>query len=237
LCKKIKIDFKKIKMKKITFTSLSVLLLMVLLINFSCENKKETETVNHIFVAEDISSYPAYAKFGMKSGKVTMKTSAMGMKQDMIQYFDDWGTMTAVEIKMSMLGNTTNLKVVLKDGASWEYDVDSRKGVKRIIDTLAYDNINFLQLTEDKFSELNVVFMGTEECLNRKCNKFKIVDDNSGMEAILYVWKGIVLKSDAKMMGINVKLDVIEIEEDYQISHDIFLIPEDVEFEVVEGML
>lgn len=220
-------------MKKLKVLSISVLMFVILFVNFSCKNNKEIKEVNYEFVAEDISSYPAYAKFGMKSGKITMESSAMGMKQDMVQYFDDWGKLSAVDIQMSMLGKKTNMKVILKDGVSWEYDIDSRKGIKRIIDTLTYDNINFLQLKEEMFPLLNIQFVGTEDYLNRKCNKLKVVDDKSGLEAILYVWKGIVLKSEAKMMGVNVKLDVVDIKEDYQISSDIFEVPEDVYFEEI----
>lgn len=223
-------------MKKFKNLIIAILIFTASMLNFSCKNSKESKSETFEFVAEDFSVYPDYAKFGIKSAKLTMKSSAMGMKQDMTQYFDDWGQMTAVEINMSMLGNKTNMKVVLKDGVSWEYDVDTRKGIKRNIDTLSYDNINFLQLTAEKLSELNIEFKGTETYLNRTCNKFLLNNVNSGIEALFYVWKGIVLKSEAKIMGVNVQLDVVDLVENFEINPIIFEIPEDVKFEEMDLM-
>jgi hypothetical protein len=209
-----------------------ILIITVLLfVAFACNfNKNESETGDFEPLTEIPTDVPDYAKFAMKSGVIEMESVTMGMKQNIMMYFDDWGQMVANEIHMSVLGQKTHIVSIIKDGWSYEIDMIKKQGRKVKIDMNAYDQINYLKMDDQMMKDFNITFIGDVEILGRQCKEYELNMKEQGLKAKTAVWNGIALRSEASVMGMSVKINVTKIQENVEIPAEKFEIPDDIEF-------
>ena len=192
--------------------------------------KTETED----FEASEVISekIPDYARFGLQSGVIVMESETMGMKQFITMYFRDWGKEMTNEIQMNVMGQKLHIISVVKDGWIFEADLISKKGTKKQIDTMSYDQLNYLNIEDNmQMKGFEIKKTGQTEILNRQCDEYSISMKQQGLEVKTAVWKGITVRSEAKVMGMTVKINVTDIQENVEIPDEKFEVPNDIVFE------
>ncbi len=213
---------------------LSALILMVLSSCNTDSSKPEVEEMDS--TQADISVVPDSALFGLKSGVIEMESEAMDMKQFVVMYFDSWGHLLMNEIQMEVMGQKSHIMTIIKDGWSYQIDMIQRTGMKFRIDTSSYEQINYLQMTDEMMKENHMEYIGETEVLGRKCREYKIDMKKENMQMKVAIWKGITMKSEGNMMGIKTSVTVTDIQENVEIPKEKFEIPADIKFsEITEG--
>ncbi len=226
-------------MKNLFFTTVYIMIIFIII---SCKEKSKTTTdeKSKINCTEELSSdIPEYAKFGIKSGIIEMESTVMGMKQNLIMYFDDWGRKIRNEIHMSFLGQKTSMATIIKGGWVYQIDLINNQGTKFPFDTTTQviDNIDYLRMDEDMMKRLNMVYLGEVELLGRKCKEYNIKPKELGqeVEAKIAVWKGISLRSVIKTMGVTSNITATNIIENADIPAEKFQIPDNIDFQIQQG--
>lgn len=210
-----------------------VLCILALLMLVSCVQTEQhnTEVADMEKLSDTISEAPDYAKFGLQSGVLEMESVTMGMTQSIVVYFEDWGRLVKNEIQMTFMGQKTHVVTLIKEGYSYEMDMIQKKGVKKQLDTLAYDQVNYLKLDDEQKKQFNMTYLGEVEILGRTCQEYEMDIKDQGVKAKTAVWNGIALRSEATMMGITVKINVTKIQENVELPEGTFDIPEEIVFE------
>lgn len=190
-------------------------------------NKKDTVNADSASVK---------GKYTLKSGIITMKIETMGMKQDMTVYFDDYGTRECTEtvyaMDMGMAGKIeTHNMTITRDGYIYNLDLVNKTGTKT---KLIYnkkgktDNIDFNHISPDNMKELNITKEGTEQVLDKTCDKYSMSCPDLNIKATYYIWNGFSLKWETNMMGIVTKYTSTKIEENATVPAEKFEIPKDI---------
>jgi len=204
----------------------------------SCQSDKAKETkVEQLETIAADKSIPDYARYGLKSGVIEMVSSTMGMKQYITIYFDDYGKLITNEIKMNAFGMDTHLKTIMKDDYIYSFDVNKKVGTKGKIDSSGHQNINYLTLDKSEMEKFNIKYVGESEVLGKKCKDYIITMPEQNVEATASIWKGIALKSVAKAMGMTMKIEATNIQENVKIPEEIFEIPDDIIFEEMQEII
>jgi hypothetical protein len=173
---------------------------------------------------------PADARYGMKSGKIVYKSTTMMMNQDIIIYFDDWGKKQRSEITMELLGQKVNNVTIIDSASVYNIDMTKKTGTIIPMDTTSPDHINFLTIPEETKKKFNITEAGEEEVIGRKCKVYSMSDKVTGLSGKYYIWNGIPLKTVAKMMGIEVKMEATELVENAVIPAEKFVVPAGIKF-------
>jgi hypothetical protein len=210
--------------------SLFLLAIVMFVAMQACDFKSSKPEVSEYEFVSEVSDAPDYAKFGFKSGVVEMDAVTMGIKQHIVMYFDDWGRKVVSEIHMNFMGQKTHVVSYVKDGWAFEVDMIQKTGTKRQLDTLAYDQINYMKMTDEVMAQYNITYIGDVELLGRQCKEYEIFLEKENMKAKTAVWNGIAIRSEATMMGITAKINVTSIQENVVIPDEKFQIPEDIKF-------
>jgi hypothetical protein len=119
---------------------------------------------------------------------------------------------------------------------NYEINMIEKTGTKTPIDTMAFDQINYLQMNDELMKKYNIEYLGDVEIMGKNCKEYKIQIKETGMEATTAVWNGIALRSEAKVMGMTVKINVTKIQENVSVPHDIFHVPEGIDFTQQESL-
>ncbi len=219
-------------MKKLMFFLLIATYVTVFV---QCSGDKAKPEVEDFEVADnediDLDDMPENARFGFKSGVVEMESNTMGMNQFIVMYFDDWGNKISSEIHMEFMGQKMHMVSVVKDGWSYEYDVQTKRGAKKMLDEEEFNRINYLKIDDDMMSEFNMSYIGDVEILGKKCKQYEIDFKNEGFKAKTAIWQGITMESEATVNGMPVTINVTKIQENVQVPSDKFEIPSDIIFD------
>ncbi|MEI6766098.1 MAG: hypothetical protein WCM76_10675 [Bacteroidota bacterium] len=175
-------------------------------------------------------------RYGLKSAIIFMKSKTMGMEQDLVMYFDDYGAKQMTEITVEVMGMKSQT-IALQDGDyMYTIDMKTKTGTKTKLEKSGPDNVNFQQLTDEVIKKFNIKKAGTGEVAGRTCEKFTMEVADSKMTGTYFIWKGIPLKTEASIGGISVSMEVTRIDENAAIAAEKFKIPAGVKIvETAEG--
>jgi hypothetical protein len=90
-------------------------------------------------------------------------------------------------------------------------------------------NIDYENLGKEMMEKMNIKKQGTDTWLGKTCDVIEINSEQMGKGRIL-TWKNITMLSDMTVMGMKVRAEVKELEENPSINPAIFKVPSDVEF-------
>ncbi len=211
-------------MKKITY------LLVISAFLFSCSSNKtsESETVKSDTVkTENIVKPEAGRKYSVKSGMIKFKSTVMGIQQEMITYFDDFGNTEVVITKMEILkGQVTENRSILKEGYMYELDMTQKTATKRKMSvTQNSAGIDFNNLTDEIMGEMSLKNEGKVTFLGKSCDKFSIDFKKQQLKGTYIVWQNVPLKTDVMLQGMPMKIEATEMQENITIPADLLEIP------------
>jgi hypothetical protein len=181
-------------------------------------------------------------KYKMKSGIITMVSETMGMKQEMIMYFEDHGNRECVETTGEMdMGMAGKVKIhnlsITKDGYVYSLDLTNKTGTKtKVLTSGSHRDIDFNNLTDDMMKQMKITKEGTEVIMGKTCDKYTLNDPTLKMKSSYSVWNGLPLKSEIDMAGIKATVTTTKIEEDASIPAEKFEVPKDIKITEVKGM-
>lgn len=215
----------------------ATVLLLVCLFLFSCGGGSKTgqESANgqdsSITAGENKDpNMPADARYSLKSGIITFKATVMMMDQEIITYFDDWGSKQFNEINISFMGQKMKNYTLRTDTCTYTWDPDKKAGIKTAIDSVNTADVNFNKLTDAIIKKFQIKEEGAAVILGRQCKVYSMNFPETGITGKSYIWNGITLKTDASAKGIGVVMEATKIEENVAIAADKFMVPKDVKF-------
>ena len=205
--------------------------------------KKLNYFVLILFVLQFIATTNAqdFRKYRTKSGHVEYKLSGNATGTNSI-YWDDWGR-KEVQIqksKTTVFGMTNEEdKTTLMLGTdvySWKKG-DSR--IQKTVNPMAklWEEKHYTEKDIEKFSKESLESLGFkktgEETIDGKdCEVYE------GVGGKLWIWKGnqIAIKTNVKILGINIVSDATKIELNKSVDASLFEVPKDMEVVTVENM-
>ena len=172
----------------------------------------------------------------MESAIVTSKITNSMMQGDVttVLYFDDYGEkeMTRTSTKMAIMGQniqsvTNNL---LKDGWSYSWEEGKTTGSKfQLKDVMDASKMDYAKMSEEMKKEFGVKKVGTETIMGKKCDKYEMNKDGMG-NGNFWLWKNIPLKSETTISGMQLKIEVIDLNENPNFEKGQFDVPTTVTF-------
>jgi hypothetical protein len=195
----------------------------------SCGGNKEKvkqEGSDSTAVTSGEANLPSYARFGLKSAIIGMKSVTMGLEQQVSMYIDDYGRKHATEFVTEIMGIKSQQLQITDSLYVYNLDMQKKQGTKVKIDKSSAENINFTKLDEKTIAQFNIKKEGSEEVIGLKCDIYSLDFGNGKLKGKYYVWKGIPLKTEASVGGIKVKMEATHIEQNAEIPPSRFQIPE-----------
>nr|WP_319397528.1 hypothetical protein [uncultured Carboxylicivirga sp.] len=184
-------------------------------------------------------------KYAVKSGHVeyTLTGNTTGTKSI---WWDDYGDKTYEEIKavteVKMFGMKSRdeahtITVMLGD-KFWSVNVIEGTGQKGVLETQEMAKAIAEDMTEEEAKQLEQQIMdalggeklGNETFLGHSCEILSV------MGAKTWIYKGVVLKSEAKLMGIKSNEVATLFDEDINVPSSRFTPPADVEYQDISQM-
>jgi hypothetical protein len=204
----------------------TVLLLMIMmLVIFSCKNKPGTKTDSEstepaVASQDVVTETPSFHKYGIKSGIVTFETDMMDIKIKSVLYFDDYGTKEADE---KYKGEEVE-SITICDGKERYNVIPSQKTAfssgtcsRGIAYRFAWDEI----ATEDQGTKAkksaNMTIAGKD------CESFTY--DLGSSFSVYAGWQNICLYLKTTTGGTDVIMKAIKIEENSNIPAEKFQLP------------
>lgn len=221
-----------------TLKSIWIICMSGILVLSSCDNSKTEKQSKENLTESTDSNHEAKAgdgRYGIKSGKIiseTMLPNGMG-KTTVMQIFDDYGnlekTTTTSEITAYGVNNTKINYGIMRDHAMYSWADGETTGSRMSLEgKMDVSKLNYNKLSDDLKKQFNIKEEGKENILGKNCDVYAL--DYMGAKGKVYIWKGITMKSDMAMAGMNVTIQVISIDENAAISSDQFALPADVTF-------
>lgn len=196
---------------------------------FSCSSNKttEVETTKDTVQSQTPSTPEVGKKYSIKSGMIRFKTEVMGIQQETIDYFDDFGDTEVIISKIEILkGQITETRSIIKDGFMTELDMSKKTGTKRKMAVNANSaGIDFANLTDEIMGEMNLKNEGKVTFLGKPCDKFSIDFKKQQLKGTYVVWQNIPLKTDVMLQGMPMKIEATEIQENTSIPADLIEVP------------
>lgn len=156
-------------------------------------------------------------------------------------YFDDYGRITAT---VTITGDRKT-RTFEKDGYSYTID-DSKKTVTKMEAFnfggmsgfgMTSQQIDWLNITDKVMKRNKIKLLGEEELAGVTCQKYSMKVSMMGevQNQTLWIYKGIIMKTESDSEFGNFGTTVAKIEEDVEIPAEIFSIPEDYEVKERQG--
>jgi len=180
--------------------------------------------------ASDESSEAPKGKYAIKSGIVEYKSTIMGMEQTQTLMFDEYGNMEATEMVMEMMGNKSHSYIISKDSLIYNIDLTNKVGSKSKL-VKDQGNLDFENMTDEEIKELNLKNEGKETFLDKECVKYSIDNAEMQMKGLFWVYKGVTLKSDLEVGGMQMVIEAVRFEENPTLPENTFVVPEDIVFQ------
>lgn len=196
--------------------------------------KRKTIMKKLIYISFIISiaiSAQDFKRYEFKSGKVVYQSNG-SITGTEILYFDNYGMLevknTKATLEMMGIKQVTDTKVIMD--SKWIYTIDKNSGeankMKNPLNSMFPEGGDLEKVGEEIMINMGGKKIGSETLLGKKCEIWEI----EKLMSKIWVWKSIPLKSEIKMMGMNITQIAISVEVDINISADKFKIPEGVEF-------
>ncbi len=199
---------------------------------------KETEDseVSNSTENDGSSSSDDSKRYKIESAIVTSKITNSMVQGDIttVVYFDDYGEkeLNRTSSKMSIMGqNIQNVNNnLLKDGWSYTWEDGKTTGNKmHLKDVMDPSEMNFDKMTEEMKKEFGIKKIGTETMMGKKCDKYEMNKDGMG-NGNFWLWKNIPLKSETTISGMQLKIEVIDLNENPNFEKGQFDVPTTVTF-------
>ena len=173
--------------------------------------------------------------YSVKSGKVTMEMDMMGQKIVQQNYFDDYGVKQATV--MEMMGQ--KMRSIEVDGKNVMIDDAAKTAISMpgMGPQMGGNNkINFLNLDEKTIKKNKIKEEGQEEVAGKMCTKYsyRMLMMGQGVNVHAWVYKGITLKTAIKTDFGEMVTKATKVEEDIQVDHALFVLPEGVEVQEMD---
>ena len=225
-------------------TILSFLLVAASL--YACKNKKTDSLEKNAATTENAAapdtqqskslSETMTGRYGIKSARVVTETelpNKMGLSTATL-YFDDYGALSFTETvtKLNMKGVPASPKEfsISKDEYIYSWKEGEKTGSKINPSGIRdMKNMDFEKLGEAMLKELNIKKGGTETFLGKTCDVMEMNSPTLGKGKVL-TWKNISMLSDMVTMGMKVRSEVKELEENPSINREKFELPAGVTF-------
>ncbi|MDR1601446.1 MAG: hypothetical protein LBS42_03355 [Tannerella sp.] len=179
-------------------------------------------------------------RYGVESGIVKTKSTVMGQEVVTVQYFTDYGANESAETTMNVQGQEMSTFSMMKDGYAYTADLKTKQGTKiKMSDVGDIKNINFQSITDDMKKNYKIEEKGSEKVLDKDCQKYDLTYkvQRQNYNVTVWVWKGLTLKTEMKMMGNTVTVEATEIIETKDIPKSKFELPEGINFKEVKSGL
>ncbi|MCK9613388.1 MAG: hypothetical protein WC401_08955 [Bacteroidales bacterium] len=217
---------------------LKMLFIAVVFILSGCSGSSDKKTdINSgdTVIALADEGKPVYERYGLKSAILHMKSKTMGMEQDVIMYFDDYGKKQCNELSIELLGKIMKQITITDSGYMYTYTTADKNGTKIKLDENSPDKVNFNALTEEMVKKFNIKKTGTAVILDKKCDVYTAEHTSAKMKGTYYVWKGFIMKAVSSVAGIEVKMEAVKLEENPVIPAEKFEIPEDINIQLIDN--
>jgi hypothetical protein len=196
-------------------------------------------------LAFQLNAQQKASRFTIKSGMVEYKLTG-NTKGTKTFYFDDYGDKTREHEKSvtetKIMGHTdrseTDKIVIINDGKYWSMDnlsgenyrgsVPYYKANKEIVEQMS--EAEQKKLADDILHSFGGERQGIENVLGKPCEKITV------MGAFSWIYKGVVLKSESKVMGIVANETATKFDENISIPANKFIPPSGLTFTDVEKM-
>lgn len=199
-----------------------------------------------VYSTISIAQKQEYKQFAVKSGYVEYELSGntTGTKKF---WWDDYGAKSRTEIK-----STTTIKIFGRSSKEEQNSISITDGTTNyawdLIKDTAYKTTNeeyvdmgkeltkdmteaeIEQMGQDIIDALGGERLGTETILGKKCEVLKV------MMAKVWIYKGIPLKSEARMLGISSSEEAVELMENIIVPNQTFIPDLKIEFQVINEM-
>jgi hypothetical protein len=161
--------------------------------------------------------------FGIESGYIKFLNSAAGQEMTREWRFDQYGARQAEDNYMLIMGQKVGDRTIVTDGYRYSWGYDSSEGRKsRFYQTVT----DYEKVSEKDIERYGIARHGYEEILGKKCLKVTI---ERPAKSTIWVWNGIVLKTEALFSGNSVVMEAVEINQG-AVENTFFELPAGVEF-------
>lgn len=202
----------------------------LLIIIVSCGNPDYDEKASAwIDTLEEIpgneqNEAPDDAPYGFETGIIEYESSTLGMTQQIITMFCDFGRISSTEIKTKMLGQSINQLTLVNDTAIFTINLIDSTGTYVLLDSNETE-LNFRHLSKEDMTKNNIKKTGNETVLEKNCTIYELYMEEQNAEIKNWIWKGLTLKSVSKVGGMKVTMDAQKLRINVQIPPEKFDIP------------
>jgi len=173
-------------------------------------------------------------RYKIRSGIVEYKMSGMQTGTETI-YFDRWGMReakyTQTEIKVANMSVKQN-QLTLLDG-EWTYtvDLDKKTGTKmptplwkELTAAAKREGKDATAIGEEMLTRMGGRKIGTEAMLGKSCDVWEI----KSMNAKSWIWQGVTLKTEVKMMGKMMTTEAVRLQDNVNVPEEKLTLPKNV---------
>ena len=196
----------------------------IVLVHLAIESQAQTAPASNIKRYQINSAVVEFALAGAQNGTETL-------------YFTDYGVReakyTTSEIKLAGITQKTNKVTILEREMIYSIDLDKRTGTK--MKNPMYEKFvgkDATEVGEKMMKSMGAQKTGTEVILDKTCDVWEV--KNLGSKT--WIWNGIPLKTETKMMGMQMAITATQIEAEANIPKEKFEIPAGVKMtEALQG--
>ncbi|MCC8154399.1 MAG: hypothetical protein LIP01_09395, partial [Tannerellaceae bacterium] len=171
------------------------------------------------------------ARYGIKSASIEREASAMGQKMQIEWYFDDYGNKEVLYTTLNLpalMGGDRRIMVLTDGDRVTTVDLDEKQGTAGM---LPEEPINFLSLSPEAIQKYQLKEAGEETVAGKPCKVYTLKREEMGVtvDAKVWIWEGLQMKSEASSGGMTVYSDTVaRIRENEPVPTDKFTIPSDI---------
>ena len=210
-------------------TLLNSVICIILLLLLACNGKtgkienKTSESLSMEAVSTPAATTTSTQLFGVESAYIKFSNSAAGQEMIREWRFDQYGARQSEDNYMIVAGQKVGDRSIVRDGYRYSWGYDSNEGRK----SKFYQTVtDYEKVSEKDIERYGIARHGHEDILGRKCLKVTI---EKPAKSTIWVWNGIVLKTEAVFSGHSVLMEAVEINTG-TIDEAFFKLPANVEF-------
>lgn len=203
----------------------------LLLVSFliSCNTNQQTneektaETSPKTIEKQSETKIENIQPYEIESAYIRFVSHAAGQELIREWYFDKYGQRQAEENYMMIMGEKSGDQSIILDGYQYQWQYNANEGTKRKFHHTITD---YNQVSERDIQRYGIVKHGYENFLGKNCLKVTVEKPS---KATIWVWNGIVLKTEATFGGQKVLTEALEIIT-ANVDEKKFTLPDDVRF-------
>lgn len=214
--------------------NLHFLSIIILILSVSCGNSSYDEkasvwidTLEEI-PQDKIKDCPSNAPYSFEKGVIEYESSTLGIKQQVIMMFKDFGRISSTEIKSTILGQKINKLSLINDTAIFDIDLITNSAYYILNDSSSDNDINFRDLDKKTMQENDIIKGEQEKVLGKICTIYELTLEKQNAEIKNWIWEGLTLKSVSNMAGIKVTMIAKKIRVNVEIPDEKFDLPDNI---------